>query len=49
MDLPLRGGDFTWSRSGADSVASRLDRFIMLFDWEEFFYHFPICFETSVL
>jgi len=37
MDLPLRGGDFTWSRSGADPVASRLDRFLVSLDWEEFF------------
>jgi len=37
MDLPLRGGDFTWSRSGADPVASRLDRFFVSLDWEEFF------------
>ena len=26
-----------WSRSGVDSVAFRLDRFIVLVDWEEFF------------
>jgi len=37
MDLPLREGDFTWSRSGDDSVASRLDRFFVSVDWEEFF------------
>ena len=37
VDLPLRGGDFTWSRSGDDSVASRLDRFFVSVDWEEFF------------
>jgi len=37
MDLPLRGGDFTWSRSGVDSVASRLDRFLVSVDWEDFF------------
>ena len=29
MDLPLRGGDFTWSRSGVESLTSRLDRFIV--------------------
>ena len=28
MDLPLKGGDFTWSRSGADPVA--------LLDWIAF-------------
>jgi len=37
VDLSLRGGDFTWSRSGVGSVASRLDRFLMSVDWEEFF------------
>ena len=37
VDLTLRGGDFTWSRSGTDSVASRLDRFFVSVDWEEFF------------
>ena len=26
-----------WSRSGADSVPSRLDHFIVPVDWEEFF------------
>ena len=29
VDLPLRGGDFTWSRSGGDAVLSRLDRFLV--------------------
>ena len=37
MDLPLRGGDSTWSRSGDDSVCLRLDRFLVLADWEELF------------
>ena len=37
VDLPLRGGDYTWSRSGVDSVASRLDRFLVMVDWEDFF------------
>ena len=36
-DLPLRGGDFTWSRSGVDPVASRLESFLVSADWEEFF------------
>jgi len=36
-DLPLRGGDFTWSRSGGDAVCSRLDRFLVSLDWEEQF------------
>ena len=36
MDLPLRGrGDLTCSSSGDGSVCSRLDRFLMLADWEE--------------
>jgi len=37
LDLPLRGGEFTWSRSGVDAVASRLDRFLVSIDWEELF------------
>jgi len=29
MDPPLRGGDFTWSRSKDNAVCSRLDRFLV--------------------
>ena len=35
--LPLRGGDFMWSSSGHDPLASRLDHFLVSADWEEFF------------
>ena len=38
LDLPLKGGDFTWSRSGDESVCSRLDRFLVSADWEELFF-----------
>ena len=37
LDLPLKGGDFTWSRSGDESVCSRLDRFLVSADWEKVF------------
>ena len=37
VDLPLRGGAFTWSRSGGDAVCSRLDRFLVSLEWEEQF------------
>ena len=37
VDLPSRGGDFTWSRSGGDAICSRLDRFLVSLDWEEQF------------
>ena len=35
VDRPLRGGDFTWSRSGVDVACLRLDRFMVSLDWEE--------------
>jgi len=37
VDLLLRGGDFTWSRSWADSVAFRLDRFLFQLIGRSFF------------
>ena len=37
VDLPLRGGEFTWSRSGGGAVCPRLDRFLVSLDWEEQF------------
>ena len=37
LDLPLKGGDFTWSRSEDESLYSRLDRFLVSVDWEELF------------
>jgi len=37
LDLPVREGDFTWSRSGDESVCLRLDHFLVSADWEEFF------------
>ena len=37
VDLPLRGDDFTWSRSGGDAGCSRLDRFLVSLDWGEQF------------
>ena len=38
VDLPLRGGEHTWSRSGGEAVRSRFDRFLVSLDWEE---HYP--------
>ena len=37
LDLPLREGEFTWSRSGVGAVASRLDRSHVSIDWEQLF------------
>ena len=37
VDLPLRRGDYTRSRSGGEAVRSRLDRFLVSLDWEEYF------------
>ena len=37
VDLPLCGGDYTWSRSGGDAVRSRPDRFLVSLEWEEQF------------
>ena len=40
IDLPLRGGDFTWSRSGSSTSCSKLDRFLIYEDWEDLWPHF---------
>ena len=37
VDLPLQGGDFTWSRGGEVPARSRLDRFLISVDWEDQF------------
>jgi len=37
MNLPLQGGDFTWSRSGINWVCSRFDSFLISMDREEHF------------
>jgi len=37
VDFPLRGSDFTWSRSSEVLACSRLDRFLISVDWEECF------------
>ena len=37
VDLPLRGGEFTWSRSGGEAVYSKLDRFLVSVEWEKQF------------
>ena len=37
IDLPLVGGNFTWSNSREIASRSRLDRFLMSADWEEKF------------
>ena len=35
MDLPLKGGSFTWSNSHTPSSMSRTDRFLVSSEWEE--------------
>ena len=37
FDLPLVGGNFTWSNSREVVASSRLDRFLLSADWEEKF------------
>ncbi|XP_075673783.1 uncharacterized protein LOC142643129 [Castanea sativa] len=37
VDLPLVGGNFTWSNSREVASRSRLDRFLLSADWEEKF------------
>ena len=37
VDLPLQGGDFTWSRCGEVPASSRLDRFLISLEWEDHF------------
>ena len=37
IDLPLVGGNFTWSNSREVASRSRLDRFLLSVDWEEKF------------
>ena len=35
VDLPLRGSDFIWSRSGGDAACLRLDCILVSLDWKE--------------
>jgi len=37
VDLPVVGGNFTWSNSREVASRSRLDRFLLSADWEENF------------
>ena len=37
IELPLVGGNFTWSNSREVASRSRLDRFLLSVDWEEKF------------
>ena len=37
IDLPLVGGNFTWSNSREVVASSKLDRFLLFADWEENF------------
>ena len=37
FDLPLVGGNFTWSNFREVAARSRLDRFLLSADWEEKF------------
>jgi hypothetical protein len=34
MDIPLMGGSFTWYSNKDPSSWSKIDRFIVSFDWE---------------
>ena len=36
-DLPLQEGPFTWSGGSNGHVTSRIDRFLVLRDWESYF------------
>jgi len=45
VDLHLRGGEYTWSRSGGEAVCSGLDRLLVSLDWEE---HFPDSLQTRL-
>jgi hypothetical protein len=35
VDLPLEGGQFTWSNNQEDQTLSRIDRFLISPEWEE--------------
>ena len=37
IDLPLRGGTFTWSNSREVASKARMDRFLFSVDWEDKF------------
>ena len=37
MDLPLGGGQYTWSSGSDHPSMSRLDRFLVSTDWEDFY------------
>jgi hypothetical protein len=37
VDLPLEGGQFTWSNNQEDQTWSRIDRFLISPKWEEYF------------
>jgi len=37
VDLPLEGGQFTWSNNQEDQIWSRIDRFLVSLEWEERF------------
>jgi endonuclease/exonuclease/phosphatase family metal-dependent hydrolase len=38
LDIPLQGGRFTWSNNRAHMSSSKIDRFLILADWDG---HFP--------
>ena len=38
VDLPLKGGKYTWCNGSANPSMSRIDRVLVCNDWEE---HYP--------
>jgi hypothetical protein len=38
VDIPLVGGQFTWSNNQEEQIWSRIDRFLLSPEWEE---HYP--------
>jgi hypothetical protein len=37
VDLPLEGGQFTWSNNQEDQTWSRIDKFLIFPEWEDCF------------
>jgi hypothetical protein len=37
VDIPLVGGQFTWSNNQEDEIWSRIDRFLLSLSWEDYY------------